>query len=524
LRSVLCLAFLLFGVVVVPSGELAGEEPFGVVLPTHPVRHLELVSGERLLVENVRGDDGGLTFRWNGSTRCRLPLAMIRSVANPPGWIDRLDESFEAAGNATSRVYSGHGAWNSATSSRWEHRCEPALAAGELAFWKRTDSTEDQKAAVSLRLTFDSDGVTTELVLMLDDPEGLSVALPDGWRRTFSQRLRVNEDWSRVVIHWREQRCEIQVNHAVHSVFTAPAMKLRRVALEPAKTSTVIVDDLVLREYRPELAAMPVPPQVTESVDTVTLGTGDQLFGEFAAGEVPSTIKLLGEQLTWTGDWSEVSRVDFARRPMPPQALAPVRGWFCDFRAPRSTEFTPFVRNLRLKERTAYHPWLGTVPRPSLCTADVRFGEFRWLEPDRRHLGDEIRAALSPTIPVGTSISGTMDFASSPRGPTWIMVDVAEMEPSGPDTPPMQPFLTTLRGGGLRTELVINDRVVTDLNRFLRARPRVTHPERVWLPVPTTAWRAGTNSWAIRQRPLSSTQPQYDDAEVGRIALWIAPF
>lgn len=496
-------ACLLYSGILLSAIPLIADESPSPLRFTRPRRELELISGERLPVEDVRCDGKGLVFRWNGDNRSRLPLAVIRSVANLPGWLDCIEKSFDG------------------TPTPWSHRCDPPLSAGELVFsWRQKPETTDSSNAV-LRLAFGNGEADSDLELRLGHDGAVITNLPQGWRKTFSQSWSASADRSRVRIAWHDRRCEVQVGDAIHSVFTIPEFALRKIVLDPMTSSSMIIDDLSLREYRAELARMRIAPRATETLDRVTLDTGDQLFGQLAAARLPATIALEGEQGTWASDWSQAVRIDLSRRPIPAHCLAPINGWQLDLR-PSSTRH---LRNLCISERTAQHPWLGLFSlSPPNQGSHTGFGEFRWLEPDPRHLGDEIRSDLSPTVPVGTAVSGTIEFPELPRGRMWMMVDVAEMEPSGPETIPTQPFLDALRGGGLRTELLINDRIVTDVNRFLRVRTPATHPERVWLPIPNELWRAGINTWALRQRPLSSSQLQYDDAEVGRIALWITPF
>lgn len=512
------------------SNALIADEPNNpLTVHSTPQRELELVTGERLCVEEAVLDDGGLSFRWQRDNRCRLPLACVRSLANPPGWRDRLVESFEPPrGTPHAQDHGRQGVWNSATSVAWNKTFQPALADGEVSFWWKPAGPRKSGPAALVSLSFDDMGTPRTLQLNLDGRGEMSVTLPAGWTKSFSQPRPPITNWSRVVVIWQENRCEIHLNTALLMVCQRPAGALQRITLEAIDPSAeLLIDDVVVREYQSDAAAWRGSPRHTETLDVITLANGDQLFGTIAAADVLSPVILNGEQGRWTGDWSEVVRIDFARRQLPAQCLSPVTGGRWDA-VSIPNQASPFsLRNLQSRGPTVHHPWLGQLAWPGafpIKVSPVAWGEFRWLEPDRRHLGDELREDLSPVIPIGTSLGGEIAFASPPVGQAWLVLDASELEPSGPATPPTQPFLDTLRGGGLRTELFINDTLVTDLNWYLQVRSPVSHPERIWIPIPQSVWRAGRNSWSVRQQPLPPTCREFDDAEIGRIGLWIAPF
>lgn len=497
--------------------------------PVRPLRQLELVTGELLIVEFLRLDEHGCEFRWHGDTRCRLPLAAIRSLANPPGVIDHFDESFDAM----SRDGVGRRAWHSHRNPTWQHTVDVSITAGELRLWCRVD---DQSAGESAKVAvchYRAAEQNADLVLTMHADGSFSCDASPQWRKTFTQPLRTVADWQCVSIRWNPGRCEIAVGDAVHTIFaTDDEATFTALTLESGAAAAAVgvgIDDVVLREFRTEMTQATASSRV-EDQDAVTLTTGDQLFGRTATSARPGHIALHGPQGDWSGTMSDTIRLDFARRPLPAHFQMPVRGWCFDVRT--SAQDAPYgltesLRGVRFTPRTVLHPWLGEMawsPSQRDVITPHGWGEFRWLEPDRRHLGDEIRPDLSPAVPVGTSLGGEVTLDDQPTGRTWIVLDIAELEPSGSRTLPTQPFLETLRGGGLRTELMINGKIATDLNRYVSIRTDPQHPQRVWLPIPHTLWHAGKNTWVIRQRPLSPTQTQYDDAEVGRIGLWINPW
>ncbi len=501
-------------------------EPARIV---RPLRQLELVTGEQLLVEFLWLDEDACEFRWHGHTRCRLPLAAIRSVSNPAGAIDHWDESFEDL-PPESTALSGRGAWHSQRDSTWQRSVETPITVGELTLWRRMIDPGAGSPAATLRCQFRESENTGKLVVIIRGDGSVSCETPASWRKTFTQSLRTSPDWTRITVRWNANRCEVTLGDAVHTVFETDNVAFTGVAIEPSRdktTASAAVDDLLLRECNADSAVRSMPVRAVEDQDAVTLTTGDQLFGQFMDASPAESIKLHSPQGDWSGNGVDIIRLDFARRPLPAHFYWPVQGWCFDFRsAPQDAVqgMTENLRGVRLLGKTIAHPWLGEMawsPSPRIIIVPYGWGEFRWLEPDRHHLGDEIRSDLSVALPVGTSLTGQVQLDQRRQGNAWMVLDVAELEPSGPETLPTQPFLKTLRGGGLRTELVINDHIITDLNRLISIQTAAQNPQRVWVPIPRSVWQDGPNDWKLRQQPLSPTQLQYDDCEVGRVALWI---
>ncbi len=514
------------------SASGADSPPVRIV---RPLRQLELVTGEKLAVEFLGLDERGIDFRWHGRTRCHLPLAAICSLANPPGVIDHWDESFEnlrADDPAADPALTGRRTWLSRRDPAWTREVVAPIASGELSFWQRVLVPGEVHKGCVVNLWFAEQDNIVISTLWIQSDGTLRVIGAPGWQLTYSQPLKPDHDWKQIVIEWGGERCEVRVANAVHSVFKTGVTAFHRLELREEdrnETAEFAIDDVILREFDRTDDSRHTHTPDSDDQDVVTLNTGDQLFGQFATPAISGGVALRSPQGDWTGGWSDIQRLDFTRRPLPPHYLAPVKGWSFNVRLPPpalTPPLTETLRGIRFTDHTIRHPWLGemggTIP-PGAIVDPLGWGEFRWLKPDRAHLGDEIRDDLTPAVPIGTELDGTVSFETCPTGSTWFVLDVAELEPSGPDTLPTQPFLETLRGGGLRTELVVNDRTITDLNRFVSIRTPPNKPQRLWLKVPSETWRAGTNTWALRQRPLSPTKPQYDDCAIGRIALWVAP-
>ncbi|MBC8114774.1 MAG: hypothetical protein H7062_10380, partial [Candidatus Saccharimonas sp.] len=133
--------------------------------------------------------------------------------------------------------------------------------------------------------------------------------------------------------------------------------------------------------------------------------------------------------------------------------------------------------------------------------------------------GDSIRADFRRPLPDGTEWRSEFVLAAKPYGDVWFSLNVADLEPSGLETPPGSPYLQELRAGRLLTEVIVNDQPAGDLNRRLRFRASSDQPERLRVPLPPDSLRAGANSVRLRQRPLTENGSDYDDCELSNLRL-----
>lgn len=479
-----------------------------------PWRVVELVTGEQCFAECLRLDKRAAEFRIDGMTRFRIPLAAIRAVRNPPGIVDVWDETASTKGNDPA-------IWSSAESASWERSCDAAVSAGELGFWRHVTGPTANSITGWISCRFGVEGDAPTLRLALQANGALDVVAPPTWRMTFQQPVASSGQWTKIRILWDSDRCNVLVGEAVRVTFAIDGGGLHQFRLERGEDGICRINDIGFRRCTSPTRAHFVHD--SDDLDTVTLASGDQLFGQLTTADA-GQIALRGADGTWSGKWTDVVRIDMAPRKTAANLLVPVRGWCVD------TQTTPTAeshgertswRSLVRQGTLAQHPVLGVFPWPAAeIVQPIGFGEWRWLDAGWHRLGDELRANLFPVSPEGTAISGSWTSSTLPTGNATVVCDVAELEPSGPETPPTQPFLSVLRGGGLRTELLVNDRVISDVNRQLTHRPASDYPVRIRLNVSRAAMRPGVNTWAFHLRPMAANNPQCDDGYVGRVGLW----
>jgi len=498
---------------------------------SRPLRALKLVSGEHLYVECLRADRHAVEFRWRGRNRVRVPWEYVANLSNLPGVIDVLDESFETpSGVATPFAHSGHRAWRcDGRASPWRFECRDPIAAGQLQWCQRWDETAQGGATVA-RLQFGDGGASVTLALKWT-PDSASLCSPPDWTTDFRQPLHTPRGWQTVAIHWGDAEWRVLIGGDVLATGRGAHGRLSSVEFGPAGEYGVIwIDDVRLQRRE---AKRQTPVVETDHVQTaVELVSGDVLFGDVISIDA-AHLQLSGPrgpmEVLWT-EWSALRRgIEVGKS--------------CESRVVRGsvrhvqTAAPPWPHGLPAESWTAVlenrsgpsaewnHPLLGplVLTQDEVVRAAPGPAAFAWLLPGPVHLGDERRPGFSDVAPHGPMVSGTFSLDAVPGGRVFVTLDAVEMEPSGPDVPPGQPFLQQLRGGALRTELFVNGELVGDWNRLLSHRPPASHPERLRMLVPTKLLRIGTNQWELRQRPLAPNDHRFDDCELGRVALEVEP-
>jgi hypothetical protein len=211
---------------------------------------------------------------------------------------------------------------------------------------------------------------------------------------------------------------------------------------------------------------------------------------------------------------------------------APVAGWLSRIELQRLSEdlhespdiVIAAVQSADEQELRAAHPWLGTLVLPwrSIRRIEPIFlGTYRLLDPAMHHLGNEVHSEFRIPVPEGNRLESIASFERTPAGNVYLSAEVDQMEASGSETPPGSPSLAELRAGFLQTEVFVNGTLVGNLNSRLRYRSSPHGPQRIRLSVPNGLLKTGPNTIRIQQRPARDDASDYDDCEIGRIALEI---
>ena len=147
------------------------------------------------------------------------------------------------------------------------------------------------------------------------------------------------------------------------------------------------------------------------------------------------------------------------------------------------------------------------------------FGTRLTLDPAVHHLGNEVREGFHVPVPETKPLSGEFTWDSNTSKRVFFSAAVTNLEPSHPETPPASPFLHDLREGFLRTELIINDKPVGDLNRQTKYRMASDRPQSIRLPIPTSILKNGSNEYRLKQHSSRSDPHDFDDFEIWQISI-----
>uniref|UniRef100_A0A7C4LMZ9 Uncharacterized protein n=1 Tax=Schlesneria paludicola TaxID=360056 RepID=A0A7C4LMZ9_9PLAN len=506
-------------------------------MPARPLRRLELVTGEQFYVEWLRADPFGLEVRWRGH-RVRLCWDVVAELSNLPGVVDVLDESFEdAQGTSSADAHSGGKAWRGTRlAPPWRWLPAEPVAVGQVQWCQRADL--GQARGFTAQFAFSpadgsdaqaSDVPNTEVLQVGVSSEGWLMAVPPpGWSIDFRQPLRLSPTWDLLSLDWDRDRWRVLCHEIVVATGRKPEREWTGVSFDASETAAPVWIDDVRVQLRHE-----APARAATGEAAVTLARGDVLYGRVATLD-PRGVHVHGARGSVHVPWREWVAVHPASDARAVGSSQFVHGVLQRVQTPPP----PWPRGLSAETWIAAalptwgeppgwaHPMWGRLHvEETAVRHSERWhrGDFCWLLMGLVHLGDEVRPSFLHPEPQGSRVEGEFVLHAVPRGTCVMSIDVAELEPSGPDTPPTQPFLSRLRGGSLRTELFVNGRLVGDWNRGLSWRPPVMQRQRLRMAVPVEWLQTGRNTWEIRQQPLAPGDHRLDDCELGRLALELAP-
>ncbi len=469
------------------AGDLAADE---VPFPQRPPRLIRLVTGEQFPAEWRGVDQAHVELRLSTGTTAKVPRRAVAEIANPSGVVDVWD----AAADLQAPAF-------------------PPIAAGIL------HAQPLRNADRSLRLTFNFDDPTPVLWSITIHPSGdCETALPAGWRCDFRQRVvaRLGET-RRLAVCWNAKHWSVAWGDALIARGTKPPISLMAINLSPEMSADW--QNVVLRrgDAGPLSVVSGDPLQ-----DAVILDGETVLYGRIESVDQHG-LRLAVDDRVIPIPWADFRQASFAATPSLNVIPAPISGYIAELKRPEIGGLFPLPAERILGalsvDGTFLHPWLGAVPVDVQRQVRPHFqGSWSWLCPSMLHLGDEVQTDLTPAIPQGTKWSGEWTLHEVPQGAIFVGAEIAELEPSGPKTPPTQPYLDEIRAGHWRTELWINAELIGDWNSHLSWRPGVATPERLRLPVPASTLRVGTNTWELRQRP-GPDGDAFDDIWIGRLAL-----
>lgn len=268
----------------------------------------------------------------------------------------------------------------------------------------------------------------------------------------------------------------------------------------------------------------------------VQLASGDELFGSLTFGG-DSGIRMKTDETLIDLPLSQVAAVAFPRRA--PFASESIHGWICRIDLMLDSTFLhpgnraiPWIRVAveAAEERglSVRHSLLGRFVLPWQRIRRIRpefRGTYRLLDAGVRHLGNATRDSFAVPISDGTShrVKFEVDSPESSdvdvSNEAYVSIDIAELEPSGPDTLRASPTLQELQAGSLITEVELNGKVVGTLNALVSHRSEAAEFVRLRLKVGSADLKSGTNELVIRQKPSRENTLDYDDIQIRSLAL-----
>lgn len=467
----------------------------------------------------------------------------IARISVPAGERELLYDSFE--GDAVSREglvapvidqgalddrhsYGGNRSLNVASSTLplvYSFPHGPSVS--RMQFWFRVDDVKmkGQAATLKVEFAFESDQIwhleisPTNAALSVQGRASLkstkqSVAFPKGWHcltAAFQSNLGI---------------CVI--DNALLVATTQSPGSLRSLRL--AATANAWVDDLQVSQSKSLQSEFATRPSTQD--DCVSLHDGDQWFGRIKQ-VTPAAVVMIGSAGDRRVAWRDLD--EFALR-QPDRSVAgqsvPVGLWaeielqsYVDRPMQPADRITAAITQVHKDCLVVAHPWLGEIAIGWDQVARLTplfYGRSKTVDGRRLHLGDSIRADFERPIPDGTDWRVEFEIPTSEwqrDSDVWLTLDVTELEPSGPGTPPASPFLKELRAGRLLTEVHLNDEPAGDLNRWIRFRAAPNHPERIRCRLPASLLHEGTNTIMLRQVSLKGSTMTYDNCELSNLRI-----
>lgn len=426
-----------------------------------------------------------------------IPRSAVLAISHPPGEITLFEEDFEtdlAAWKTRGdpelserhRQSGSKGLLLNAPGQTVEYVLPKPVEAGRLSLSYFADVTKPVGACWLLDVEFAGKQSPVRVSVELAGRANPSV---------FAVPFHPTQ-WRRLVLEWRRESLIVQVDDEIlHHIKRDQAGPLRKVRLQCRNGPAAIVlggevwiDDMVLTRFVDELPRPPLEPEQ----DNVWLADGDQLFGMVTRAD-RRTILLQTRSGERTLPWADVRAIHLRRQSSPIRSSIGEHVTIGLGKDGRLDEINGVLTAMDDRKLTLQHPVLGalTIDRHWLRQLQGRFfGRRIELEDAPHHLGQQLLPE-SPR-PEGISLRRTFPMAAVPAS-SRLQVTVAHLPAPG-DDPAVARMLAR---GGLRTEVVLNGRVIDYLNRHAARTSAV--PQIITISLPASVIRAGDNVLELRQ-------------------------
>jgi hypothetical protein len=365
-----------------------------------------------------------------------------------------------------------------------------------------------------------SGGPRQARAILAGETDGYRAEVPDGIGT--GSRVPRTPGWHRLVLEFTASSLVATVDDAVlwYSRRDGPGgplaqMRLACIALpsggEPR--GAVLFDDFsVARAVARRTHRFQQPGK-----DELWLLDGDQLFGDLVKAD-RQAIELRGSYGLRTFAWSEARGLFLPRQTPGPQTTEGehVRVWLRTGGGTDLDQLEGVLQTLDERRLVLRHAALG-----ELAIDRGRLAELRWQFHGRRidlddtphHLGRAggLWPTLQPPQAEGLSLRRTFRLGEAPADARLVVI-VTHLRGPGDG------IAAALERGGLRTEVVVNDKVADYLNRHVDRATR--EPRRLSVALPAAALRDGENAVELRLTP-DRESGQYEHCGIAGLRLEI---
>jgi hypothetical protein len=487
-------------------------------------------------------DGKQLQFRsiWAEAGPVEVPRSAVVALSQPSGWVTRFADDFETGLKAwkltgtpalsdRQRVSGKSSLRLAAVGQSAEQVLASPLAAGRIgvnfhlpaetagARWLLEAAFAGPKGPTTVRVHLAGAGPSYRLDLPF-----AAAGLPRLDRKPGWHHLALEFDDTSVIVSVDDQVLwpppPVLPGETVAA--KGPGGLLRRVRLAcealpkaAAARGEVFFDDFFLARRLGK-----APPQLHDlGQDQLCLVSGDQLFGSIIRSD-RQTVELKGQFGLRSFPWTEVRGIRLRQEASPLQTTdgEHVRLALANGVTPQPDEIEGVVRAIDPRRVVLCHPSLG-----ELAIDRGRLLEMRWLFHGKRvevdngiyHLGRRLVPTLPVPRPDGLEVRRRFRLDAVPAD-ARLVVTVVGLKGAGND----HETAHALRRGGLRTEVLLNRRVVDYLNRHgERSSPE---PRRLSVPLPKQALRTGDNELVLRQTQDNETG-RYADCCLSELAIEI---
>jgi hypothetical protein len=478
------------------------------------VFRLLLTDERRLTGELLSMDRDQVRFRpaWGGPLT--VPRAAVVGITQVPGLLSFWDEDFEdglAAWKVTGEAkLSGRQYFSGKQSLMLEAPRQAAeftlagqLQAGQVGV-NFYDGTNTGGSRWLLEAEFQTaQGPRVVRAVVADDGGNYTAEVPGSDQKPFP--VARSAGWHRLTVEFGPQRLVVTVDDDLLFVSRrrgpgGPLGKFRLMctAGKGKHRGAVFFDDVGLARTVAALDYTPADPDQ----DEVWLAGGDQVLGSIRRAD-RRRIDQVARFGARPWNWGQVRGI-FLRR----QSSAPwttqgehVTVWLRTGAGPQPDRLAGLVRALDDRRLVLHAPDLGEVAIDRDRLQRVRWefhGRRIVLDDAPHHLGPKGRPAaeLKPARAEGTKLRWRFRLKAVPHE-ARLRVEVVRLKGMADDIGKL------LTRGELRTEVVVNDKVVDYLNRQVQHSER--EPRWLTMALPERSLRAGENTLLIRLKPEKGT-------------------